>query len=147
MIPVPIHEAGHAWAYWRFGLSLRYITVRPSTPGLDGVCRPWRPRAVRREHLALIATCGPVAEAMHTQWLNDDEDLDWDDYLAGAVLVGGHDDERRAGGLLDDARAVRWIREELDRDWAGISDLADLLRTEKTIGGRAAFRLLDEVLS
>ena len=141
---VAFHEVGHAWAYMLARKPLRYVTIRPRSPGLTGLCQPWKPRRIDDWQSALIASTGPIAEAM---WIMDnggEEDayLEWDDYLTGAVLAGGHDDLKASLGMLDSADTVKAIREELRSSWAAISQAAELLLAQRTVSGREIFDAL-----
>lgn len=136
------HEAGHAWAYARCGMPLRYLTIRPRNPGLTGVCRPWKPRRTDIGATSFIAAAGPIAEAVHDQAANTDPWLEWDDYLSGAVLAGGHDDLTQSFGLLDSPEAIERIRGQVEADWPGITRLAEQLLSTRTVSGRAAWELL-----
>jgi hypothetical protein len=138
-----IHEAGHAWAYWRVGLPLRYITLRPADPQTVGLCRPWRPRRIPGATMALVASAGPIAEAMEQEMRGaDDPWFDWNDHLLGAVLAGGHDDLPKAGGLLDRPESTANIKALLRADWESVTALATALDARKTVRGRDAFDLL-----
>jgi len=140
-----IHEAGHAWAYWRSDLPLRYITIRPSDPTAIGVCRPWRPRMIPISTMAVIASAGPIAQAVLTQE-GDDQGLDWEDYLLGAVMAGGSCDLDKAAGMLDDQDSTAALRTAMLADWPALLALATALDESKTIPGRAAFQLLADSL-
>jgi hypothetical protein len=142
------HEAGHAWAYYRHDLPLRYATIRPRQPGVDGICRPWKPRRISIDVRAFVATAGPVAEALH--WYRNDPDRDtfhdspsFEDCLLGAQLLGGHDDRQQACGMLDDPDTVALVRELLELDWQRLEVLAKVLADSGTVAGP----LLKEILS
>lgn len=137
------HEAGHAWAYVSAGRAIRYVTIRPRTPGCTGFT------AVPRRRIAigltvLVAAAGPIAEAIHTSRDDDDGDfpLDWDDHLLGAVLAGGRHDAEEALGLLDDPGSVAVLRGELESDWHRIAALAAELLTSRTVDGHTAAAIL-----
>lgn len=144
---IAIHEAGHAWAYYSARKPLRYVTIRPREPGVLGVCRSWKPRSIERYQLGLIASAGPVAEAIHS--LQADEDPDphgertFESYLTVAVLFGGgHDDYAASAGLLDEPSVTAWLRDELVKNWAGITTLAGALCERGTVSGRDAAEFL-----
>jgi hypothetical protein len=146
------HEAGHVWAYHLHHKPLRYVTVRPRQSGLTGICRPWKPRRIDIGVFAWIASAGPIAEAMSIQagsadpssdFYDEGADFyDWDDYLMGAVLTGGHDDLSLSFGMLDSPSSVDYIREQLTGAWVGISALAKQLVSDQTVSGRDAWELL-----
>src|SRR5215217_4794321 len=122
---IAMHESGHAWAFYMHRLPLRYITVRPRTPGVTGVCRPWKPPLIGIGIGASIARAGPIAEAMCDQDTAPEGDdwLEWRDYLVGAVLAGsaarsspatqplanGQDDLSLSIGMLDNLKIVEMI--------------------------------------
>jgi hypothetical protein len=89
LILTAYHEAGYAWAYRLHHKPLRYVTVRPREAGLTGTCRPWKPRRLDIGVNAFIASARPIAEAMFSQGTSEDEWIEWDDHLVGAVLAGG----------------------------------------------------------
>lgn len=141
-----VHEAGHAWAYYRYGLPLRYVTLRPRGAATVGMCRPWRPRPVDADANAYIAAAGPIAQAVE-QWRSDASDP-WreafDDYLTAAVLWGGgHDDAAHARYYLSDAAMATAVRASLERDWAGVAAVAEQLITVATMPGRQVRALLE----
>jgi hypothetical protein len=137
-----VHEAGHAWAYRDLGKPLRYVTIRPRTPGAVGLCKPWKPRRLTGWLMPLIAAAGPIAEAMHRWAKRPDDDLEWDDYLSDAVFDGGRDDLSRSLGLLDNEDFVSTMRASLDRDWPAIERLARVLVAKGTVSGATAFATL-----
>jgi hypothetical protein len=144
------HEAGHAWGYYLHHKPFRYATVRPRQ--VTGVCRSWKPRRMDISVFAWIASSGPIAEAIFVQAASTDptsdlydewaDGFDWDDYLTGAVLAGGHDDLANSLGMLDSPSVVAAIREQLEGAWVGISALANKLVSDQTVSGRDAWRLL-----
>jgi hypothetical protein len=65
------HEAGHAIAYWAYGLRFRYVTIRGRQN--DNVTL-WRPRRIRPEESTFAASAGPIAELHHSgRHLEDDQ--------------------------------------------------------------------------
>lgn len=148
MDPSAVHEAGHAWAYHRANKPLRYVTLRPREAGVSGLCRPWKPRRLDLTAYALIASSGPIAEAMSSfeaeggELSNALDSFDFGDHLSGAVLAGGHDDLRHSLGMLDDPSAIDYLRAELARDWSPVQTLARLLSGKGTVPGRTAFEVL-----
>ena len=139
-----VHEAGHAWAYRLNQKPLRYVTVKPRRPEMSGLCQPWRPRRIKTSDYAWIASAGPIAEAIHCQQtdVQNIDGLEWDDYLLGAVLAGGHEDLRRSLGMLDNPASVAVIADMLREDWPGITALAERLMDPRTVTGVEAFHLL-----
>lgn len=137
------HEAGHAWAYYRHGLPLRYATIRPRTRGHLGHCIPWKPRRIGPMESAFIAAAGPMAQAVWDEQAEPepDEFIDWRDYVMGAVLTGGHDDLAQACGLLDGG-AAEWVRGEVLADWVAISQVAAALVIGGTVHGADLRRML-----
>jgi len=83
---------------------------------------------------------------MWAQRTEPDDCLEWDDYLGGAVLSGGHDDLAQSMGMLDSLETIAHLRGLLEHDWPAISDLAHELKVRKTVVGREAFdRLADHL--
>lgn len=91
----------------------------------------------------IIASAGPVAQAIWSQQTDPDDDYDWQDHLVGAVLYGGHDDLGKARGMLDSLSVMEWMRGEQLRHWPAISALAQALIERRTLSGRDAFSMLD----
>lgn len=140
-----VHEAGHAWAYHQNELPLRYVTIRPRIAGHLGACRTWRPRPINAGAMAFIASAGPIAQAVHALDTDcADEFLEWDDYVDGAVLMGGEHDLEQSLGMLGDPRTTTMIRDRLRSDWSGVQALAATLLHAGTVSGRVAFALLSE---
>lgn len=139
-----IHEAGHAWAYRRCKMPLRYVTIRPRDALTAGICRPWKPRRMDIGAAVLIAVAGPVAQAMLAQLTDTYEydDVIWDDYVVRAVWSGGGEDHVDSLGLLDHSAATLGIRSQMQDDWAAITRLAEALVEEHTVDGKRAFELL-----
>ena len=142
-----IHEAGHAWAYRRAGLPLRYVSLRPRRPGMVGICQPWGPRWINVGVKAVIASAGPIAQAHYSMTCDPESALEWNgvewaDCLMGAIWSGGDDDYEVSLGMLDDAELVALLRHQIVDDWHDIERLAERLLTEGTISGRDAFELL-----
>lgn len=145
-----IHEAGHAWAYAKWNLPLRYVTVRPRTPNIAGQCMLWGPRRISKTQSEEIAAAGPIAETRHTLLSEGaDEVYDFGDYLEVIMMMGGLHDGPRAENLLY-ARTVDEegfivedpafdLYEEIINDWAGIERVATRLVSEGTIRGRDVF--------
>jgi hypothetical protein len=140
-VTAAVHEAGHAWAYRVCRLPLRYVTMRPRDPRLSGICRVWKPRRIDIGVNAFVASAGPIAEAIFDQDTTPDDDYEWQDHLAGAVLAGGHDDLSLSMGMLDSPGSVDAIRRMLQQEWVGIEALASRLVADGTVG-RDAFELL-----
>lgn len=140
------HEIGHAWAYHAHDLPLSTISIieHPSG-GVSGLCEPPGPRRVDVVAYAVISACGPIAEAIWCQQAADDLDaLGWDDYLAGAVLAGGHDDVKSTMGMLDDPSSVDYLRSRLTASWPAVTALAHRLAAAGSISGPDAFAQLGE---
>lgn len=136
-VVVAFHEAGHAWAYWRANLPVRYATIRAAGGG--GIVRPRAPRKIDIGTQAFTAAAGPIAEALHLMRAEPDADLyEWGDFVAGAVLDGGHSDLEIAGDLIDDES----LRDEIDSDWRRVALLAERLVSLGTVSGAVAFDLL-----
>lgn len=135
------HEAGHAWAYHRSSMPLRYITIRPRTPGVVGLTKPWKPR--RGHDQERIAAAGPLAQAIHAQSIDDCAyPIDWEDQLFGAILFGGESVALVAGLYLEAPVLVNLERANLLADWDRIAALAHALVERRTVSGLEAFRLL-----
>ncbi|WP_448072327.1 hypothetical protein [Georgenia yuyongxinii] len=144
MMETAIHEAGHAWAYVRQRRSIRYLTLRPRPPALGRTVV--QRKVVDMYALSFSAAAGPVAEALWCQRAADDDpwqDLGWEDYLAGAFLAGGHDDQQAIlPELLDSASWIEILRDELDADWRRVVDLGELLTERGRLDGGEAARIL-----
>lgn len=143
------HEAGHLWAYNHYGLAVRYATIRPRQ-GLLGRVAVW-PRRVGIAQKMVIASAGPVAEAMYTvaearhtfQYEDDDADLEWSDHLDVALVNNGID-LAASRGMLDSPETTTHIRGLLQQDWARITRVAERLLREGTISGRDSVALLGD---
>lgn len=148
---IAYHEAGHAYGYWMFSLPLRYITLRPrgaKRRGFTdvGACRVWKPRRIETMAAQEIAALGPLAEAILAEnHRNRDDGYEFCDHVFAAVMVGGHDDLRKAGPWLDPPLSG-FLEQMLRGGWPGLERLAETILAEKTVTGSAAFRLLDETL-
>lgn len=134
-----IHEAGHAWAYQRFGLPLRYVTIRPREKGVDGRCTPWRPRRIPAWMAAEIAAAGPIAEAVHTSRAERAHVDDFHLYLTGAIFAGGREDEQKVGDRFESAQFVDFMRFMVELNWHRIETVAAMLMERGTVSGRDAF--------
>lgn len=130
-----VHEAGHAWAYYRHRKPLRYATIRPASQNLVGICRPWRQRRIDLGASMWIASAGPIAQAMHAERTSEDWE-EWDDLLLATVLTGGDDDYAQSLGALDSPEYVALLRGELERDWAAVETVAAELMATGTVHGR-----------
>lgn len=139
-----VHEAGHAWAFWKTDYPLRDVTIRPRQAGLVGVCRRPTGAAVDVGKALMVAGAGPVAQAIATSRV--DRASEFADHLSGAVLYGGCEDARHTFDLLDNCTWVAALRDDLESDWAGVERVADLLIKRKTVTGCRISRALDELL-
>ncbi|GAB2790644.1 hypothetical protein [Amycolatopsis magusensis] len=135
------HEAGHAVVYLLQGRSLRYVTLRPRTPGRAGFTAVG-PRRVDLSTLAVVAHAGPLAQARHILDTTSSagrsrEEVTADDVRLDAYLHGGHDDL----AVIADARRAYGLAAGQPDLWAGIAqDLIDRYWTEI---GRVATGLLE----
>lgn len=145
-----IHEAGHAWAYAKWNLPLRYVTVRPRTPGIAGQCMLWGPRRISTAQSEEIAAAGPIAETRHALLTEEaDEVYDFEDYLEAIMLWGGRHDEPKAENLLYARTLDEFgfivqnpafdLYEEIINDWTRIQRVATMLIREGTLQGREVF--------
>lgn len=72
LIEAAYHEAGHAIAYWAYGLRFRYATIRGRRND-DVALR--RPRRIRPKESTFVASAGPIAELRHSGRRLDDDQL------------------------------------------------------------------------
>lgn len=145
-----IHEAGHAWAYAKWNLPLRYVTVRPRNPNIAGQCMLWGPRRISVEKAGEIAAAGPIAETRHALLTEgEDERAEFEDYLNATFTMGGEHDLPKAkdflntraynkeGFIIHDPAKV--LYEEITDDWNRIMRAADRLVRDGTVSGKEIF--------
>ena len=72
LVAAAYHEAGHAVAYWAYGLRFRYVTIRVRQN--DNIAL-WRPRRIRPKESTFVASAGPIAELHHSGRHLDDDQL------------------------------------------------------------------------
>jgi hypothetical protein len=143
---VAFHEAGHAWAYERSGLRVRYATLRPRAAGAVGRVVGVR-RTVAAHEISVPALGGPLAESMYIDGaLQADLPVHPDDLLQYALDLGGggpHGDAEKIGrGILDLTEFVAAVRAQMHEEWQGITNLAERLVTAGTVRGPEARELL-----
>lgn len=154
------HEAGHAWYYWRRGIAVRYVSLRPRDGSLGLTVR----RTPGREswpNLAENALAGIVAEALYQQRESEPEyGLEPADYITGAWMLNRDGDsailagsrQALAAGSSDVAAAIerhqqeqaRFLWESLAEAWPLIEEAAALiLSSPRATSGRALFAAFD----
>lgn len=138
-LTVATHEAGHVWAYWYWGLPIRYVTIRPRE-GSNGVTRTWGPRQIDAWQASHVAASGLIAEAMHYA---DERGAGWSGHLRAAIGASGAGDWSGASEILDAPQLVDSIRDQIRAQWPWVRTLAEQLAVVKTLSGRTAFEILD----
>src|SRR5579864_2948988 len=56
------HEAGHAVAFWHFGIDVEYVTVKPSNPSHSGETRPVSHEIVSLAQIEAEMQCAAAGE-------------------------------------------------------------------------------------
>jgi len=150
------HEAGHAWAYERNGLSVEGVSItRVENGGYSGLVTvplrkldPWVS--------AFISLAGPVAEAMVAFDLHDAPDCYECDmgladecfanHMSGVWLTGGADDLDAIPPMIRNSNYIETtvpvLRQELHGDWGLITDVSEVLMAKGTVTGERARSIL-----